>query len=194
MLLVAEQKTGPFHHLASQTVSNRVDAGLGHPPMGLCRSSCSTTIKSPRYPTSMCWQQRENRVSDDLVSAEPMLLPVSGGVFAAQWVLGYSHGIRWVCKGRNEPPTSSVLEMMCVSAACVRPHPACGDRGLYRAEEGAMATRINGIISVGCKEERGEGWMGGLCSQVKLLGVARTDHSLGGETLMLFKAETSVYL
>lgn len=37
--------------------------------------------------------------------------------------------------------------------------------------------------------------MGGLCSQVKLLlGVAHTGHSLGGETLMLFKAETSVYL
>lgn len=98
----------------------------------------------------------------------------------------------------QEPPTSSMLGMMCLSAACARPHPAPGGgRGLHRVEEGAMATGINGINSVGCKE-RGEGWMGGLCSQVKLLqGVARTDstgHSLGGETLMLFRAETSVHL
>lgn len=57
-----------------------------------------------------------------------------------------------------------------------------------------MATGINGIINVGCEEERGEGWMGGLCSQVKLLSVAHTGHSLGGDALMLFKAETSVYL
>lgn len=39
-----------------------------------------------------------------------------------------------------------------------------------------MATGINGILNVGCEEERGEEWMGGLCSQVKLLlGVAHSD-------------------
>lgn len=55
----------------------------------------------------------------------------------------------------------------------------CGGQGLHRAEEGAMATGIHGIINVGCKEERGEGWMGGLCSQVKLLlGVACTDSTV----------------
>lgn len=78
----------PFIH----TVPDRVDAGLGHPLVGLCRSCCSTTNEHPRCPTSTT-EQRESRVSDNLVSPEPVFLPVSGGVFAARWVLGYSHGI-----------------------------------------------------------------------------------------------------
>lgn len=45
---------------------------------------------------------------------------------------------------------------LCEASSC-----PCGGWGLYRAEEGAMATGIHGIVNVGCKEERGEGWMEG---------------------------------
>lgn len=94
----------------------------------------------------------------------------------------------FICAGNDVSQCS-----LCEASSC-----PCGGRGLYRAEEGAMATGINGILNVGCEEERGEEWMGRLYSQVKLLlGVAHSDstgHSLGGETLMLFKAGTSVYL
>lgn len=102
-------------------------------------------------------------------------------------VQGQTRAPSFICAGNDVSQCS-----LCEASSC-----PCGGRGFYRAEEGAMATGINGIISVGCEEERGEGWVGGLCSQVRLLlGVAHSDsagHSLGGETLMLFRAETSVY-
>lgn len=166
---------------------------LGHPPMGLCRSCCSTSIERPLCPTSLCWQQRESRVSDALVPPEPVVsgrrcVCSSVGDGVLPWYLmgvqGQERVASSICAGSDVSQCS-----LCEASSC-----PCGGRGLHGAEEGAMATGINGITNVGCKGERGEGWM---CSQVKLLAVACTDstgHSLGAETLMLFKAETSVYL
>lgn len=131
VLPVEEMKTGPSHHLASRQCPTGWMLASGIPRWDFVGRVAPQPSNVPGVPP----RRAGSRERTGLVMTWCHQGPCSYLCQEVYLQLSGCWGTHMVpdgwCKGRNEPPASSVPGTTCLSVACARPHPAPVVAGVY---------------------------------------------------------------